>query len=291
MRTADTGPLTRLFGLGLTLAVLAFLGGVLVSPRRQAPAPRPVAPPPAVPITLPTLEPAPIPPVEAGPRGVSRDVEATADVKAAPWAPGLRLHTTALPGDWHRRRAVIEDLSSEDRRSYAIGDLLPHGSLLVGISTGAAQVFVADREIVELRADGTLRSVDDFRGARPAPRLARVPDLSDAYVTDAQRALEALASEDPAEVQAAIDALIAAGEPILDIVVPATGRADPVLGQAFAFPSGYGPERRPAVHGDLVVGVLEAITGHSFGDVFAPQLSAQRRAEVARAWRRWWGLE
>lgn len=279
----------------LWLAVVAFVGAVVLSLLRGPPAP-PAAPPPALAPTseafaLPALAPPSMPPVQAGPRGIPKSVAESAHVVAAPWAPGLRLHATDLAGPWEQHRAVIEDLTTEDRRSYAIGDLLPHGSLLVGISTGAAQVLVGDRELVELRETGKIRSLNDFRAAYEARPLKRAPALADAFVEEAERALAYTLSDDPTHVQAAIDALIAAGEPVVELVLPAVGSEQPVLERPFLFPSPNGPAWTPKVQGDVAVGILEAITGQSYGDVFDPGVGPERRREVARAWRRWWGLE
>lgn len=223
-------------------------------------------------------------------RGIPPSVMAGADLRPVPWAPGLRLRQTELRGTWADYRAVVEDAKTGDRRSYAIGDLLPHGSLLVGISTGAVQVLVADVELIELTTQGSLRSLNDFRTADEARPLRRAPELAPEYVEGAQDTLQATLSQDPAVVQRAIDELIAAGEPAVELIVPWVDSEAPVVPFSYAFPSRDGPRLRPQQQGDIVVGVLEALTGQSFGDVFEPTITAQRRREIAGAWKRWWGL-
>ncbi len=194
-----------------------------------------------------------------------------------------------MQGAWVEHRAVVEDTKTRDQRSYAIGDLLPHGSLLVGISTGSAQVLVADVELVEITTKGKLRSLSDFRTAYEARPLKRVPKLAPAYVQGAQQTLLATLGEDPVQVQRAIDELIAAGEPAIDLIIEAVDSETPVLAYDYVFSPAQGVHR-PKVQGDIVVGVLEAVTGQSFGDIFGPDVSAVRRREVGRAWKRWWGV-
>ena len=275
-------------------AVLVALCAALIVPappaaRPEEPVPKAPDPVPSPAMVLPWVQTASTPPVQARlSRGVPPSVLASADLTPVPWAPGLRLHKASLQGPWPQYRALVEDLTTKDLRSYAIGDLLPHGSLLVGISTGAAQVLVADVELIELRTNGKLRSLHDFRAAYEARPLPRAPELAKAYVEGAQDTLQALLDDDPAVVQQAIDELIAAGEPAVELMLPFVDSDAPVVPYGYVF--GEGPAQTPSYQGDIVVGVLQVITQQSFGDVFGPSGDRAGREQVARAWRRWWGL-
>jgi hypothetical protein len=244
----------------------------------------PKPPPPKVvhPPALVTPVAAPLAADRVVPPGVEEDF----DVKAAPWAPGVRLKRTIMDGSWEERRALIEDLTDGDVRSYAIGDLLPHGSLLVGISTTTADILVADREIVRLADDGSLSSFEDFAESklvRGPQRVAAAPAFHEA----ADAAVEALRSEDPELVQQAIDALVDAGEPVADLLMSHVGSILPVPSLDYEVPTGSGHFVRPNVQGDLVISILERITGQTFGDPTAVE-AGERRALVKR-WERWWG--
>ncbi|MCB9647572.1 MAG: hypothetical protein H6730_13355 [Deltaproteobacteria bacterium] len=272
------------------LAVVAtFVVAVLYSAQGSAPAPS--APLPEAPaVVLPWVaEVAPSTVVAAMERGVPPSVEATADVVAAAWAPGLRLVEARRGETWEAHRALIEDATTGDARLYAIGDLLPHGSLLVAVSTAAVDVLVADMELVRLDEKGGLRSIHDFRTALEAQPLARAPELADAYVEGAAAAVQATLSEDPEVVQAAIDALIEAGEPAVELIIAEASSEAPVAAYPYRFPSGGERQGTPVVQGDVVIGVLEAVTGQTFGDVFRPDITRAERLEIAGKWRSWWG--
>lgn len=265
---------------------------------------------------LPTLEawaPAMVVPA-AEERVVPADVLATADAHLPASAPGLALVAARLEGPWEERRAEIRDEQSGDVRAYAIGDLLPHGALLVGIDDAGAEVMIGDRALVRLVAGGAVEPVNDFplaRGARgvlgPAPAgrsagpkkeeptgaVIRVvsEETMERHHQDVRGSLEQLGSADPAEVQAAIDALVGAGDPAVELLIPHAGSLAPVAREAFAFPSASGPQRTPRVRGDVVIAILERITGQTFGDPTASELAPEQRDEIGRAWQRWWGLE
>lgn len=277
-------------GWALLLGVLAFIGAVLATGAPRPRAPR-AASRGAPPVVLPALqEVAASTVVQAwAERAVPPSVAASADVTAAPWAPGLRLVEARRGPRWEDHRALIEDLTTRDARLYAIGDLLPHGSLLVAVSTGAVDVLVADMELVRLDEQGRLHSVHDFRTALEARPLARAPGLGAAYVEGAEAALQATLSEDPAVVQAAIDALVEAGEPALELIIDAAASEAPVAAYPYAYPSGGRARGPPEVQGDVVIGVLEAVTGQTFGEVLRPGITAAERRDIADKWRSWWG--
>lgn len=276
-------------GWAVLAVVTAFVVAVLHGALGSAPAPSP--PPPEAPaVVLPWVaEVAPSTVVASMERGVPPSVEATADVVAAAWAPGLRLVEARRGKTWEAHRALIEDATTGDARLYAIGDLLPHGSLLVAVSTAAVDVLVADMELVRLYEKGGLRSIHDFRTALEAQPLARAPELADAYVEGAAAAVQATLSEDPEVVQAAIDALIEAGEPALELIIAEATSEAPVAAYPYRFPSGGERQGIPVVQGDVVIGVLEAVTGQTFGDVFRPDITRAERLEIAGKWRSWWG--
>lgn len=250
------------------------------------------------------------PPVRASsatriPPGVLRSSERL----AAPWSPGLRLRAVHREVAWAAHRAEIEDLTTQDVRAYAIGDLLPHGSMLVAIDAHSADVFVADREIVRLNLDGSFRSVDDFSAARAwngardgawrvargrsrgrrsgPPPMTRADGMDDAYRAAVTDAIESLASEDEVLVQRIIDRLIDGGDPVVELLIPYVDREDAVALGPFGFPSGQ-RARAPRVLGDIVMGILERITGQSFGDPMIETITSEERARIAQAWAQWW---
>lgn len=272
----------------LIALVVAVAAAVLVAwaigPKVQPP-PRP-PPPPVTPkppmIVTPTHT-----PTGSTERAIPPGVAAQGDVRAAPWAPGIRLEKTDLNGRWEQHRALIEDQTTKDVRAYAIGDLLPHGSLLVGISTGTVDVLVADREIVRLRDDGTLSSLEDFTAATAVrgPRIAK--GLDPEYREAVEEAVEALTADDPELVQRAIDVLVDQGEPAIELLIPHVDDLYPVAAREYFVPSGAERTITPEVQGDLVIVILESITAQNFGD---PEVASpgERRA-IGDRWRRWWG--
>ncbi|MBK6687749.1 MAG: hypothetical protein IPG45_24960 [Deltaproteobacteria bacterium] len=246
------------------------------------------------------IEPAPIPPgvlepseidraVPTGVATVPAEILDTAERRAAPYAPGLRLLSTERGAAWEQHRANIRDEATGDVRSYSIGDLLPHGSLLVGLSTGSAEVMVADRNLVRLYSDGRLLTVEDFRTADEAKPLLVIADRDQAYRAGALDALTLARSDDPDEAQRAIDQLIDAGEPVIEVLITRVDSLLPTPGHSLCFPSETGRCYAATIEGDLVVGLLERLTGQSFGDVTAG--TPQSHREIHRAWLRWWGLE
>lgn len=237
--------------------------------------------------------PALVVPPRALPRAAARrvtppEVLATAEQALPPWSLSFGLKETRIGRRWTDHRAVIEDRRARDVRSYAIGDLLPYGAVLVGVSTGTVQLMVADRELVRLDVGGRLRSVQDFRAAYERAALRRVKE--DVRLQDAvQQVLPFLRSSDPAEVQGAIEALIDAGGPAVGELIPYVESQVAVSTSTDAYSFGGRAPRRPRVYGDLIVGILQAITGQSFGDPMAPELSDGKRAWIRAQWRRWWG--
>lgn len=225
----------------------------------------------------------------SGAKVVPNEILGTAERRAAPFAPGLRLLSSLCRGPWEEHRAEIRDETTGDARRYAIGDLLPHGSLLVGLSTGSAEVMVADRTLVRLHEDGRLETVEDFRTADEARPLVAVPDRDQAYRAGAMETLELTRGDDPEVAQAAVDRLIDAGEPVLEVLVPRVDSLAPTAGHELCFPSGSERCFAPSCEGDLVVALLERLTGQSFGDVSQGPTSSHR--EIHRAWLRWWGVE
>lgn len=221
-------------------------------------------------------------------RGVPVDVLKTATVSAAPWAPGLRLVKTTLGTEWEAARAELEDKTSGDVRAYAIGDLLPHGSLLVGITEKSADIMVADTHLVRLWVDGKLERLHDLTQPIAKPlKVAR--DLDPDYEDQIRVALVDLRSDDPSVVQAAIDALIDAGDPALELLVPQVDSLAPVRAAEYSFPAGGALQARPRTAGVMVMLILEKITGQTFGDLTKETLTDTEARQIASAWKRWWG--
>ena len=241
-------------------------------------------------------------PVASHERGTPPETLATIDQYRPSWRLGLRLHETRLDPDWKERRAKIEVLRREgatgsaapdhepsrDVRDYAIGDLLPFGSILVGISTATVQLLVADAELVSLNDQGQVVSLQDFRAAYEAPRL-KLARQDAAYQQALLEVVAYLRSSDADEVQGAIDALIEAGPAAVATLVPYAESVTLVATSTFTFGGGT-DVRQPQVFGDLIVGVLEAITGHSFGDPMASGYLEEDRRWIRRQWARWLGV-
>ena len=239
--------------------------------------------------SAPVLERRPImAPVASSLRATPPDITRTAGVVRPPWNLGLRLVGTRRGSRWSAHRAIIERRADGDSRSYAIGDLLPYGSVLVAVSTGAVQLMVGDEELVYLDVAGDVRSVQDFRTAYERAPLRRAPD-DKALEAALAEILPSLRSRDPAEVQGAIDALIEAGGPAVGWLVPFATSELEVVTTTVGFVFAGSAARRARVHGDLIVGILQAVTGQSFGDPMAPDLSDDKRLWIRQQWLRWWG--
>lgn len=193
-RTAHRLGLAVGLAIGLTLGV-----GYLVQKFSvvRAPPKAPARPPVVLPVLAPEVAPVVFAHHE---RGVPPDVLETADLPAAPWAPGLRLvEISRAPASRHHR-AVLEDLDTQDIRRYAIGDLLPHGSILVGISTTSVDLFVADQELVRMDLNGSVESIETFR-PRVTPLVIREVEMAPEYIEGAQMALDGTRDPDPVIVQ------------------------------------------------------------------------------------------
>lgn len=224
-------------------------------------------------------------PVASHERGTAPEVLATVDQFRPPWSLGLALIETRQFDEWSDHRALVRHDGRV--RAYAIGDLLPHGAILVAIGAGAVLLMVGDVELVRLGLDGSVASVHDFRTIDDRRRL-RVVSNNKEYREALLDVLAFLRSEDPKEVQGAIDALIDAGPAAVGVIVPYADSQIPVATATYAFASVE--PRRPYVYGDVIVGILEAITGHSFGDPMAGQQTEEERQSIRRQWPRWWGL-
>jgi hypothetical protein len=221
---------------------------------------------------------------------VPGEVLKTATVVALPAAPGLRLLETSIDPDWQERRARIEERMTGRARAYAIGDLLPNGALLVGISTKTADIMVGDTHLVRLYDDGRVEIVEDLRRSELImPRVVK-SGLDPDYEDKLRIALIDARSDDPTVVQRAIDDMIAAGDPGIDLLMPHVDSVVPVRDAEYAFPSGSELQKRPRVLGEIVMLVLECVTSQRFGDVTKESLTPEERAKIARAWKRWWGL-
>lgn len=222
-------------------------------------------------------------------RGVPRDVLESAAVAAAPWAPGLRLDRSVLSLQWELHRAEIEDLTTGVVRGYAIGDLLPHGSLLIGIAEGAADIMVADSHLVRLHEDGKIEHLENLkRLASPAGvKVAKAIDRR--YQAAVGAAIKAFSGRDLRTTQSAIDHLIESGDPAVELLIAHVEDTARVKVGPLSFPSGSGVDRSPATTGEVVMLVLEQITGQTFGDLARSDLDDEERKLIAKAWRRWWG--
>ena len=220
-------------------------------------------------------------------RGTPPGILATVDQVRPPWNLGFRLVATDMGADWSEHRALVED--GTGLRSYAIGDLLPYGAVLVAVSTGAVQLMLGDVELVQLEADGSIASVQDFRSVYE-PSRPPVVQSDPAFRQAILDVLAFLRSDDRAEVQGAIDALVEAGAPAVGVIVPYASSTVPVATSTYTFSFMDAAPRRAQVYGDIVVGILEAITGQTFGDPMAPGQTDIERQHIRRQWLRWWGV-
>lgn len=241
---------------------------------------------------LPYLEPADdaVVVVASGERRIASSALDTADLRVAGFAPGLELAGVRMAPRWEDRRAEIRDRTSAEARSYAIGDLLPHGALLVGISTGAADVMVSDAELVRLSIGAPPMPLEDLRTAFEARPLERAPDLLPEYRAAVGDAILSFHTESATTVQAYVDLLVAGGDPAVELLIGHVGDPIPMAEVDFEIPTGSGVVVRPRVTGDLVIAILERITGQTFGDP-TRALRPSDRDEIASAWQRWWGIE
>lgn len=269
---------------GLVLVAILFCVAVRVALSDGSAAPRAEALRPRLPHLVPWEAPLP---VAVDQRATAPEILASVDQVRPPWSLGLRLRNTYIGRHWTEHRALIEDASDGVLRTYAIGDLLPYASVLVGVSTGAAELTIADEELIRIDVRGRVRSVHDFRTAYERTALRRAAkdvDLEKALV----EVLGLLRSEDTEVVQEAIDALVDAGSPAVGVLVPYVESVVPVATSTYSI--GASSSIRPRVYGDVIVGVLQAITGQSFGDPSAPGQSAADRAWIRAQWTRWFGL-
>ncbi len=313
----------RLVGaLGAAVAAALAISSLAPAPRplsRAAPAP--ASSPPPAPVEAATRTASSAPPRGAAPAEVPGWMRPVPVVRpAAPSAagpaiggaptvsPGLRLVSLQVDGPWESWRAELVDEKTGESRRYAIGDLLPRGCVLVALNQDGADLMVADTELVRLRIGAPPEKLHGFhladdepasprpyrRGRAGSPGSARMEPLRDEGASVERwrviAALERTRGEDPTDVQLAIDELIAAGDPAVELLVPHAGSSLPVVGEDYAFPQ-EGRVRRPSTVGDVVVGVLETITGQSFGDPMREGASADERRAIARAWSRWWSGE
>ena len=226
-------------------------------------------------------------PVASFERGAPPDVVSTANRIRPSWNLGMRLERTEIGATWSDHRAVIDVSGEPGVRAYAIGDLLPYGAVLVGVSTGAVQLMVADSELVYLNDRGKIRSVQDFRAAYE-PAALRATRENKAFRAALLEVLAFLRSDDPQEVQGAIDAVIASGSAAVGPIIPFVESALPVATSTATYVFAGAEPRQPAVYGDLVVGILQAITGQSFGDPMADGLTSEERMNIRAQWTRWW---
>jgi hypothetical protein len=233
----------------------------------------------------------PIPPVIAArDRAVSPTVRATADSAVLGAAPGIALESVVVGTKWEESRAEIRDLTTGDLRAYAIGDLLPHGSLLVGVSTAGADVLVADIEMVRLSIGGAPQLVQDFRASYEAIQRTSDQDASErAYRAAIEDSVRTLGSAGAEMVQAHLDELIECGDPAVEVLIRHVADPASIAPGPYQLPAGSGVTTEPKVVGDAIIGVLESITGQTFGD--PTNASVEEREQIARAWERWWGLE
>lgn len=259
----------RITGLGLALG-LGFVAGMVAERWRRPPAA----------------------PASTGPRagGPAATSPAGADPASAPPAPA---RTPAPPPDWTRTASAtaalrVLDASAAAGRATArvgpdearairvsSGDILPMGWVVTNVQTTPPRVQVWDggERILELRPDAAPKLLEQLKPAAPARK-------SGTAVGPKARALLEDLGADAAINQAIADALLGAGEAVVPSLIAATDDRRPIAGPVRIAGKTY-PVRYA---GDLIIGLLEAITGQTFG---AP--TGDRRTAVARAWQRWWG--
>lgn len=261
------------------IALLSGLGGAACEEARGEGSRTPAHPEARVAAVWPAAE-----PVSARPGRPRVPVEIHESAGASEASPGIRLRRVLRADhDWRAHRALIEEEGTQDVRAYAVGDLLPRGAILVGIEREAVRVFTAEAMVLRLDLRGGEAVIEDLRGtprrrvrARPRPRPTE--DVGPAVAA----AVRDLGAPDPDRVRGAIEALLGPGEILVPSLVLHVADPAPV-----ALPAAEirGRPVRAQTRGDRVVGILEAITGQSFGDPTEPGA----RPGVVAAWRRFAG--
>jgi hypothetical protein len=220
----------------------------------------------------------------AGRRHVPAEVRATSEERTA--QPPLRLletRSSTSPG-WRARRALVEDAETGDVRAFAVGDLLPHGAALVGIEPRAMSLVVGDAVVLRVDVEGRWRVREDLRRARRPrsrrPRRRVRHGLSASARAEAREAAGALVGARGEALASAIEALLGAGEAVVPILLTSLDDTRPVLQAEVEID---GVPTRAVLGVDRAIALLEAITGHSFGDPL------EARADVVEAWKRWGG--
>lgn len=228
----------------------------------------------------------------SGARPISPAALRTAHEVTSPLAPGLALVSIQTSTSWQGRRARIRDTRDGRVERYAIGDLLPHGALLVGISARSVDVMIADSEILRLRVERPLERLERFLYADgPVGGIFRLRPRR-GFERRIARAVAALSDPNPKVVQAALTALSEAGEQALPALSPIVTSTQAVASAEYEL---VGLESqlklRPRALGDLACGLLSVVSGAGLGDPSAPGLPAPARARLREDWRRWLDAE
>ena len=202
----------------------------------------------------------------------------------------LKIQKITYGEKWEDSRAWITN--GNDTRSYATGDLLPHGSLLVGIKPKSVIIFAADTIFVSLDTRGKQKLLLDYsagkalkaRRSKPSPGIQRTKQSAKQarkYKAAAKRAVQALASDDAQLAQKATDALFAAGMPVVEHLIPHVASKQRVQTKTVEID---GRQISSRTVGNRVIRLLEAITGQTFGNPENTELNQK----VVDQWLNWW---
>ncbi|MBX2813013.1 MAG: hypothetical protein KTR25_14450 [Myxococcales bacterium] len=235
-------------------------------------------PPVAVPVTpKPVL-------AQPGRPAVPPEIQKDFAVDAPPANLQLRLQRTRKSRmAWENRRALIEDQLSGEVRSYAIGDLLPRGAVLVGIQPREIRVMTRNSLVIAIRVGRKPNVLSDLRQHKKSGNRVRRSTLSDVLIATVQAAVENLKDNDGHLVVRAVEKLVGEGQMIAPLLAEYAASTD-----ALAIRNTRVGQRRIISNtlGQRVIAILEHITGQSFGN----PTRANAQAEIAQAWRDWAGL-
>ncbi|MGF1511199.1 MAG: hypothetical protein ACFB9M_17030 [Myxococcota bacterium] len=188
---------------------------------------------------------------------------------------------------WEASRALISVIHRAPR-AFAIGDVLPDGSILTAIRPSHIEVYTPEDRIERWPVRDGSRGlaartlVEAFESSSPLAQTGPAGPLPDDLVRIVFETLALLRSGDVEASQMAFDALMDAGEPIVPVLLRRVDSLERLPGVPITLPDGR--QWTPVWEGLVVQVVLQSITGHRFGDPLAERIDERRALEAARKW-------
>jgi hypothetical protein len=252
MSTERFGAWVGLAGLGSTLGFTGWVGASAVSPPPGTP--HRLRPPPGYVAPQPERHPP-----------LGSDAART-----------IRLVGVDGDSTWRDRRALISADGAEPR-AYAPGEMLPDQSLLTAVRSDGIDVFTPDDVVLRWPLHGEPEVQEDFHvpeSTTVSRRRETSAELRDAVL----ETLELARSGDSDIAQLAFDALLDAGEPVIDVLLLRVASEVRLAWVSVELPDGR--VYTPPTEGGFVMLLLEAITGHRVpggdGDRSSRQAAAVR---------------